>query len=116
MCVYFIVGYKTKKLTALRLAFLQVVLPGFEPRQPDPKTVVLPLHHKTIMMPKSSDLKRCKGTNYFYTVQVFCEKKLYKRDFSFLSIDLECFCAVKLGIESLSLRIFRILQENNYPI
>ena len=26
-----------------------VVLPGFEPRQAEPKTAVLPLHHKTIL-------------------------------------------------------------------
>ena len=29
-------------------ALLCVVLPGFEPRQAEPKTAVLPLHHKTI--------------------------------------------------------------------
>ena len=27
-----------------------VVLPGFEPRQTEPKPVVLPLHHRTILM------------------------------------------------------------------
>ena len=29
--------------------FYLVVLPGFEPRQAEPKTAVLPLHHKTIL-------------------------------------------------------------------
>ncbi len=29
--------------------FICVVLPGFEPRQAEPKTAVLPLHHKTIL-------------------------------------------------------------------
>ena len=28
---------------------LKVVLPGFEPRQTEPKPVVLPLHHRTIL-------------------------------------------------------------------
>ena len=28
----------------------QVVLPGLEPRQAEPKTAVLPLHHKTILI------------------------------------------------------------------
>ncbi len=27
-----------------------VVLPGFEPGQAEPKTAVLPLHHKTILI------------------------------------------------------------------
>ncbi len=31
-----------------------VVLPGFEPGQTEPKTVVLPLHHKTILRPKNA--------------------------------------------------------------
>jgi hypothetical protein len=30
-------------------SFFQVVLPGFEPGQAEPKTAVLPLHHKTIL-------------------------------------------------------------------
>jgi hypothetical protein len=34
-------------LTNRLIAFYFVVLPGFEPRQADPETAVLPLHHKT---------------------------------------------------------------------
>ena len=49
-------------------------------------------------------------------MQVFVEKKLHKVHFSHLSIGLWWFYAVKLGIESLSLRFFCILQENNFPI
>ena len=30
------------------IAFYNVVLLGFEPRQADPETAVLPLHHKTV--------------------------------------------------------------------
>ena len=30
-------------------SLFQVVLPGFEPGQAEPKTAVLPLHHKTIL-------------------------------------------------------------------
>lgn len=30
-------------------SYFYVVLPGFEPRQAEPKTAVLPLHHKTIL-------------------------------------------------------------------
>lgn len=32
--------------------FMQVVLGGFEPPQTEPKTVVLPLHHRTIVSAK----------------------------------------------------------------
>ena len=34
---------------ATRLWLGDVVLPGFEPGQAEPKTAVLPLHHKTIL-------------------------------------------------------------------
>ena len=37
--------YNTKKRPFLRA--LLVVLPGFEPRQAEPKSDVLPLHHRT---------------------------------------------------------------------
>ncbi len=44
---------KTKKSASIGITgFLRifcVVLPGFEPRQAEPKTAVLPLHHKTIL-------------------------------------------------------------------
>ena len=35
-------------LTLIKNLF-EVVLPGFEPRQTEPKPVVLPLHHRTIL-------------------------------------------------------------------
>ena len=35
-------------LFGARLSGEGVVLPGFEPGQAEPKTAVLPLHHKTI--------------------------------------------------------------------
>ena len=41
-------GKKYKKSRLERADFC-VVLPGFEPRQAEPKTAVLPLHHKTIL-------------------------------------------------------------------
>ena len=34
-------------------SLFQVVLPGFEPGQAEPKTAVLPLHHKTILTSKT---------------------------------------------------------------
>lgn len=42
-----------------------VVPGGFEPPLTEPKTVVLPLHHKTIVVPKrgAPRLKRCKVTH-----------------------------------------------------
>ena len=47
-----------------------VVLPGFEPRQADPESDVLPLHHRTIGVCFS--LKNgCKGTTFFETDQNF---------------------------------------------
>ena len=42
--------YKSKTLIHLNQRFTSVVLPGFEPRQAEPKTAVLPLHHKTILI------------------------------------------------------------------
>ena len=42
--------YKRETLTHLNQRFTSVVLPGFEPRQAEPKTAVLPLHHKTILI------------------------------------------------------------------
>ena len=49
------------------LRFLCVVLPGFEPGQTEPKPVVLPLHHKTILVGMR------KGTQYFFYAQIFGE-------------------------------------------
>ena len=43
-----------KSLAGIALASDRVVLPGFEPRQTEPKPVVLPLHHKTILVPHLS--------------------------------------------------------------
>lgn len=37
--------------------FSFVVLPGFEPRQAEPKTAVLPLHHKTILVASPNGVK-----------------------------------------------------------
>ena len=53
-----------------------VVLPGFEPGQTEPKPVVLPLHHKTILSSKRcSSQKRCKVTTNFWNHQIFLIKK-----------------------------------------
>ena len=41
-------SYQQKK-SAFEADFF-VVLPGFEPGQTEPKPVVLPLHHRTILM------------------------------------------------------------------
>lgn len=51
-------------------AFEDVVLPGFEPGQTEPKPVVLPLHHKTVRVPPMSE-RRCKGTYFCDSWQVF---------------------------------------------
>ena len=34
----------------MKADFFVVVLPGFEPGQTEPKPVVLPLHHRTILI------------------------------------------------------------------
>lgn len=44
--------YIGKTLKPVGFSVFRVVLPGFEPRQAEPKTAVLPLHHKTILVPK----------------------------------------------------------------
>lgn len=51
--------------------FLEVVLAGFEPTQTVPKTVVLPLHHKTILVPNPEGLKHCKITTNYFTTKIF---------------------------------------------
>ena len=43
-----------------KLTFFVVVLPGFEPGQTEPKPVVLPLHHRTILIVLSFE-ERCKN-------------------------------------------------------
>ena len=65
-----------------------VVLPGFEPRQTEPKTVVLPLHHKTIVVPKrgAPRLKRCKVTYNFPFSQNFSQKILPKKFLPLIAI------------------------------
>ena len=40
----------TKKSAFIKADFFVVVLPGFEPGQTEPKPVVLPLHHRTILI------------------------------------------------------------------
>lgn len=49
-----------------------VVLPGFEPRQAEPKTAVLPLHHKTILFAQApAHLKRHKVRHLCGIIQIF---------------------------------------------
>ena len=55
-----------KKAATLRIAaFLRVVPGGFEPPQTEPKPVVLPLHHRTIV------LFDCKGSHFLRHHQIF---------------------------------------------
>ena len=62
---------KNKKSTLVGVLF--VVLPGFEPRQADPESDVLPLHHRTIGI--LSFESGCKSTNFFLTGK----KKLFEK-------------------------------------
>ncbi len=58
LCRTFVVGWgvdiavcgKRKRGLNMGLILFSVVSPGFEPRQTVPKTVVLPLHHETIVL------------------------------------------------------------------
>ena len=43
-----------------------VVLPGLEPRQAEPKTAVLPLHHKTILCPSPFKPKAVQNYALFF--------------------------------------------------
>ena len=60
------------------------VPPGFEPRQTDPESVVLPLHHRTIF-------SRCKGKKICVLEQIF-----FRNDFSVESIGK---CIVRKFVE-----------------
>ena len=42
----FVEHYRNKKADAVASAFVEI--PGFEPRQTEPKSVVLPLHHISV--------------------------------------------------------------------
>ena len=61
-------GQKTSQLLKVDLFF--VVLPGFEPGQTEPKPVVLPLHHRTIIIALSCE-ERCKGSTIKRKKQIF---------------------------------------------
>ena len=67
----FVLMAQTQKSSQIGCS-LTVVLRGFEPRQAEPKTAVLPLHHKTILTSETHRLicvckvKRKKGV-----VQIF---------------------------------------------
>ena len=54
----------------------QVVLRGFEPRQAEPKTAVLPLHHKTISVPKSFPLSAPQSYYFFLKRQNISAQKI----------------------------------------
>ena len=41
---------KSQPLSVMQLGFCLVVLPGLEPGNAAPKTVVLPLHYRTILV------------------------------------------------------------------
>ena len=57
------------------LLYVLVVLPGFEPGNAAPKTVVLPLHYRTILCElDSSPQLRCKVNTVFLNVQIFLRK------------------------------------------
>ena len=54
-----------------------VVLPGFEPGQTEPKPVVLPLHHKTILSLREVYLsKAMQSYDYFFELPNFWAKKI----------------------------------------
>lgn len=49
-----------------------VELLGFEPRQTEPKSVVLPLHHSSILIPqKAGFLRECKNKGRGKMYQIF---------------------------------------------
>ena len=63
--------YKKKRLTRWVNLSFSVVSRGFEPRQTEPKPVVLPLHHETIGCFVFQ--KRCKVTTFCWIVQIFLQ-------------------------------------------
>ncbi len=59
----------------MKLISFFVVLPGFEPREKRPKPVVVPLHHRTILIVLSFEEWRkdylCKGSIIMRKKQIF---------------------------------------------
>ena len=62
-----------------------VVLPGFEPRQADPESDVLPLHHRTMMF-RSLEIG-CKSTHIFASDQIFFKISFSCLNFCILDMD-----------------------------
>ena len=55
-------------------SLFQVVLPGFEPGQAEPKTAVLPLHHKTILSSETHRPKCVAKLILFFEFTKFLDK------------------------------------------
>ena len=66
-----------RKKSSICSTFFVVVPRGFEPRQTEPKPVVLPLHHRTILM--CFLLKSCAKVRHFIGKCKFLATLLYKK-------------------------------------
>ena len=80
--------YKKKRLTRWVNLSFSVVSRGFEPRQTEPKPVVLPLHHETIIC--FIFQKRCKVTTFYCNYQIFLQL--------FLKFFISCCFVVYCGV------------------
>ena len=60
-----------------------VVLPGFEPRQAEPKTAVLPLHHKTILIAQAREEPKASAKlhTFFDSHKFFIKKTTISHSF-----------------------------------
>lgn len=64
-----------------KIAPKKVVLPGFEPGQAEPKTAVLPLHHKTILTSETHRPKSDAKIDGFYHLCKCNAEKIRKTEF-----------------------------------
>lgn len=79
-----------------KIAPKKVVLPGFEPGQAEPKTAVLPLHHKTILTDETHRPKSDAKIDGFCHLCKCNAEKIRKTEFKRILLWIYPFCFYNL--------------------
>lgn len=81
-----IIDIQIKKLIINQLSAFFVVSLGFEPRQTEPESAVLPLHHETICI---ALLRQCKSIDCFFILQSIKSNfsYLFAQEYTFLRLN-----------------------------
>ena len=81
---------------SFKIAPKKVVLPGFEPGQAEPKTAVLPLHHKTILTDETHRPKSDAKIDGFCHLCKCNAEKIRKTEFKRILLWIYPFCFYNL--------------------